>query len=97
MTQTKQQLYTVDSADWKGYSLEEIRYARAYTAARMEIKRERLLSRIQNVQKQGIFPSGNTSGLLAKMFGAFSYLDMAMIAWRIGSRIFKLTRAFRRR
>lgn len=96
MSQQKQHLAPVDSATWKGFSLDEIRYARAFTAARMEINRERLLSRLQNVQKQGILPSSNSSGLLGKVLGAFSYFDMALIAWRIGSRIFKLTRSFRR-
>ena len=96
MTQNKQHHYTVDSANWKGYTLEEIRYARAYTAARLEINRERLLSRMQTVQKEGLLPSGHSSGLIGKVLGAFSYLDMAVIAWKLGSRIFKLTRSLRR-
>lgn len=81
---------------WKGYTLDEIRYARAYTAARMELNRERLMARIENVSKTGFTPA-STSNLVGKVLSAFSYLDIAMLAWRIGSRAFKFTRALKRR
>lgn len=42
-----------NNEEWKGYTLEEIRYARAYTAARMELNRERLTARARDMQKTG--------------------------------------------
>ena len=95
MTQPKQHLYSDELADWQGYTLEEIRYARAYTAARMVISRERLTSRLHSVGEKGVL-GGSPTGLIGKLLGAFSYIDIALLAWKFGSRIFKFTRALRR-
>ncbi|MDE6378552.1 MAG: hypothetical protein K2K72_07400, partial [Duncaniella sp.] len=77
------------------YTLEEIRYARAYTAARKEINSERLNARLRSVSEKG-FIQGSPTSLISKLLGAFSYIDIALIAWKFGSRIFKFTRALRR-
>lgn len=84
------------SKDWSGYTLEEIRYARAYTAARMELNRERLVARAYDVQKNGL-KTGVSRGMLGKMLGAFSYIDIALLAWRAGRKVFKVTRAIKGR
>lgn len=94
MPNVKQLPHTTD--EWNGYTLEEIRYARAYTTARMELSRERLVARAHNIQKNGLNP-GVPKGMLGKMLGAFSYIDIALIAWRVGRKLFQVTRALKRR
>lgn len=94
MAAPKQLPHTTD--EWKGYTLDEIRYARAYTAARMEINRERLMTRGRDIQKHGLKP-GVSKGMLGKMLGAFSYIDIALLAWRAGRKVFKVTRAIKGR
>lgn len=95
MAQSKQQIYAVDSADWKGYTLEEIRYARAYTAARKEINGDRLNARLRSIGEKGFF-QGSPTSLISKILGAFSYIDLAIMAWKLGSGVFRFTRALRR-
>ena len=83
-----------NTEEWKGYTLEEIRYARAYTAARMELNRERLTARARDMQKNGLKP-GVSKGMLGKMLGAFSYIDIALLTWRVGRKLFRVTRAIK--
>ena len=83
-----------NTEEWKGYTLEEIRYARAYTAARMELNRERLTTRARDMQKNGLKP-GVSKGMLGKMLGAFSYIDIALFTWRVGRKLFRVTRAIK--
>ena len=83
-----------NTKEWKGYTLEEIRYARAYTAARMELNRERLTARARDMQKNGLKP-GVSKGMLGKMLGAFSYIDIALLTWRVGRKLFRVTRAIK--
>lgn len=81
--------------DWHGYTLDEIRYMRAYTAARIEINRDRITTRVHELSKaskNGMTPTG----LAGRLLGAFSYLDMAIIAWKVGSKTLKMVRAFRK-
>lgn len=94
MSNVKQLPHTTE--EWKGYTLEEIRYARAYTAARMELNRERLAARAKDMQKNGLTP-GVPKGIVGKLLGAFSYIDIALLAWRVGHKLFKVTRAIKRR
>ncbi|MDE6684411.1 MAG: hypothetical protein K2J94_04440 [Duncaniella sp.] len=84
-----------DNPEWKGYTLDEIRYARAYAAARMEINRERLMARVQNIQKNGMH-SNLSKGLMGKVLGAFSYVDIALLTWRIGRKVFSMTRMLKK-
>jgi len=83
-----------NTEEWKGYTLEEIRYARAYTAARMELNREHLTARARDMQKNGLKP-GVSKGMLGKMLGAFSYIDIALLTWRVGRKLFRVTRAIK--
>ena len=77
---------------WNGYTLDELRYMRAYTAARLEINRDRLRRNFGNVKKLG--PASST-GLLGKVLGTLSYLDIALVTFRIGSKAFKAMRWLR--
>ena len=83
-----------NTVECKGYTIEDIRYARAYTAARMELNRERLTARARDMQKNGLKP-GVSKGMLGKMLGAFSYIDIALLTWRVGRKLFRVTRAIK--
>lgn len=67
-------------ADFQGYTLEELRYQRAFTAARMEINRDHF--------RQTINAMTNTvrawapSGLIGSLLGKMSYFDMGMLAYK---------------
>lgn len=94
MTQNKQLPHHTN--EWKGYDIDELRYVRAYTAARLELNRERVTTRLENIRKNGLKP-GVPKNVFGKVLGAFSYIDIALLAWRAGRRVFSVTRAFRRR
>lgn len=79
--------------DWKGYSLDELRYMRAYTAARLEINRDRIHRNFANVKNVGAFPA---KGIFGKILGTLSYLDIAIMAFRVGGKVFKTVRRLRR-
>ncbi len=79
--------------DWKGYTLDELRYMRAYTAARLEINRDRLNRNFAGVKSVGAFPA---KGIVGKILGTLSYLDIAIMAFRIGGKVFKTVRRLRR-
>lgn len=84
------------SSDWKGYTMDELRYMRAYTAARIEISRDNLSHRLSTFSKEsqnGLMPSG----LIGKIFSAFSFIDIALLTWKVGSQALKVTRFLRRR
>ncbi|MCM1521219.1 MAG: hypothetical protein NC039_01040 [Muribaculaceae bacterium] len=93
MTKTKQLPH--HASDWSGYSMDELRYMRAYTAARIEINKDRIMTRIHEVSKAG--KKGMTpTGMAGRILGAFSYLDMAIIAWKVGSKALRLVRTLKR-
>ncbi len=82
------------SEGWDGYTLDQLRYMRAYTAARIEISKDRMQRNLANL-KSG--PAGKTEGLLGKMFSTLSYLDIAILTFKISSKAFKAIRWMRRK
>lgn len=82
--------------EWKGYTIEELRYMRAYTAARIEISRDRLMSRLASAKKNGLGTPGGNS-MISRLLGAIGYVDMALIGWKVFRRVFKTFRLFRRK
>lgn len=82
--------------DWKGYTIDELRYMRAYTAARIEINRDRIVQRA-SAMKNGNFALTGRSGIVSKVVSSFGYLDMALIAWKVGRGIFNTVRIFKRK
>lgn len=83
-----------EKPEWTGYTLEELRYMRAYTAARLEINKDRLQRNITNFKNSGPV---SKSGLLGKVLGTLSYLDIALLTFRIGSKALKTMRLLRRK
>lgn len=92
-TNTTKEL-THHKSSWSGYTLDEMRYMRAYTVARLEINRERLQ---QNLAGLKSFAPGSKSGIVGKILGTLSYLDIAMITFRIGSKALRAVRFLRGR
>lgn len=91
---TTQKVYPHEKDGWNGYTLDELRYMRAYTAARLEIKRDRLRNNIANVKNIQAFPA---KGIFGKILNTMSYLDIAVMTYRVGTRVFKLVSRLRRK
>ncbi|MBD5314302.1 MAG: hypothetical protein K2G41_03440 [Duncaniella sp.] len=77
---------------WTGYTLDELRYLRAYTAARIEINRDRIERNVAGLKDNGPVSKG---GLLGKVLGTLSYIDIALLTYKVGSKAFKTIRLLR--
>lgn len=78
--------------EWSGYTLEELRYQRALTTARIEISRELLMLQATQLYKGKMLPHPGRGGIFSRMLSTLSIFDYAILAIRIGH---KLTSAFR--
>ena len=76
---------------WPGFTLEEIRYERAYAAAKTEISKERLMA-----TAAALSGNGKKDGIVHAVMGGLGFIDYGVIAFRIGSKIFRLVRSLRR-
>ena len=83
-----------EKPEWKGYTLEELRYMRAYTAARLEINRDRLQRNLVTLKNAGPV---SKSGIFGKILGTLSYLDIALVTFRIGSKALRAMRLLKRK
>ncbi len=84
-----------ETESWNGYTLDELRYQRAYTSARMEIQRAELQRNISNFSLTGSGTNPN-GGILGKMFNSLGYIDIGIFAFKMGRRIFKIFRRLKR-
>lgn len=80
--------------NWKGYTLEELMYQRAYTAARIEIQKQRLVTNYNELSNAHSSVSGFS--LVRRLTSGFSYFDIAVYAFKIGRGIFRGIRRLRR-
>lgn len=80
--------------NWKGYTLEDLRYRRAYVAARRELEKERLHHNIGNARKGAVTAAGGTA---LRVMQVIPFFDYAMMAWSVGSKAMKLLGRFRRK
>lgn len=78
-----------EKPEWSGYTLEELRYMRAYTVARLEINRDRLQRNFAGLKDAAPV---SKSGMLGKLLGTLSYIDIALLTFRVGSKAFKVAR-----
>lgn len=84
-----------ESREWKGLTLEDIRYRRAINHVRLEIEKERLMSATSQLvgnTTQGLF----SSSMARKLFSGFSYLDYGVLAFQVFKQSRKIFRLFRR-
>ncbi|MDE6555903.1 MAG: hypothetical protein K2K55_02965 [Duncaniella sp.] len=79
--------------NWGGYTIDELRYQRAYTLARIEINNHRLKQRTTNLVDGG---PRNSRNVVGKLLSAFSYVDLALLAWKVGSKVWQTSRIFKR-
>lgn len=79
--------------DFKGYTLEELRYQRALIALKRDFSQSKLLRNIETLQKANPLSSKNMTsslqgkfGLIAsKLFSGLNYLDYAMMGFSLFS------------
>lgn len=94
--------------NWKGYTLDELRYERLLNMARIEIENERMMHRIKLMYPGGKADNSstvsaatsllgsNTGNIVKKMLGALNYFDYALIAFRVGKQIVNTFKRFKR-
>lgn len=72
-------------APFKGYGIDELRYRRAFALAKCE------MAKIQLTQQVGHFKGtvASPTGVMGKIASSLNYLDYALIAYQIGSKIYK--------
>ncbi len=89
------QLPPHDGEKWEGYTLDELRYMRAYTAARLEIARERVVHNASNVSQAFNSPMGGGQNIFTRLLGALSYIDVAVLTFKIGKSAFRIFKSLR--
>ena len=82
--------------EWSGYTLDELRYQRALTTARIEISKELLMMQATQLYKGKLPPHPNKSGMFSRMFSALNMFDYAILAIRIGHKLTGMFRSFKR-
>ena len=80
---------------WAGYTLEELQYQRAYTAARLEIHKQRLMLNYHNMTRN-MNPLKGRGGLVGKIFSSMSLLDYGLMAFKIGRSVYGLVKRRRK-
>lgn len=80
--------------EWQGYTIDELRYQRALTSARLEIQKERLLNQYAAIR--GNFGSLKPTGIYGKIFNSLSFIDYGVLAFRTIRRVTGIIRSFRR-
>lgn len=79
---------TEQSSQPRGIGIDELRYRRALSLARYEMAKMRFVEDIQTAKNN--IPSAITGkGLMGKILGSLNYMDYALIAYRIISKIRK--------
>lgn len=80
--------------NWKGYTLEELKYQRAYTSARLEIQRQRIVLNIHKMKNGG--GTSVASSWTGRLLSSFSYFDIGLFTFKIGKRVFKTIKRLKR-
>ena len=87
---------THNEPEWQGYSLNDLRYQRAVTLARLEIAKEKLVMQGEDI-RSGAMSGTGVRGLLGKVMSNLSYLDYILLAFRMGRTISRAFKGFRRK
>lgn len=75
----------------KGYGIDELRYRRAYAMARYEMAKLSLQEQIDTV-RSGMSGGIGGKGIVGRLMGSLNYLDWAILAFRVVSKIKKWRR-----
>lgn len=83
--------------NWRGYTLDELRYRRAYVKVKLELEKDALFHKSGDMVKNGkMLPASTMSrNIFGKVMGALNYFDYAFLAYKVGSRLLKITRTLR--
>lgn len=76
-----------DAAGWKGYTLEELYMRRAEIFARKEIEKYRLSLSLDNMRRTTPLLGGRSGESGGKTSNWFSYLEYALVAYRVVRRV----------
>lgn len=71
----------------RGCGIDELRYRRAFALAKYELAKMRLMETVDSV-RDGV-PSIGGRGIMGKMLSSLNYIDYALIAYKIGSKLMK--------
>ena len=89
--------------EFKGYTIEEIRFQRALIAMEADFSKTKLLKSWNNVQKFNPFsPSssasipGKAGSIALKLINGLSYMDYVMLGWSVFSGAKKVFTFFRK-
>ena len=92
---TQQKTFPHNDPQWKGYTLDELRYQRALVSARVEIQKERIVAEVEKIREgAGFTGSGSIWG---RMFSSLSYVEYAILAYRLINRLSRTVHSFRRK
>lgn len=80
---------TTGSSDWKGYSLEELRYARVITLTRIEIEKSKLLDATAATRESLPIIGSSSVGTLFKSISKIEYFIIAFKLFRKIAPLFK--------
>lgn len=102
----KEKKTVVVEKEFKGYTIEELRYQRALVALQKEFCKSRVLHKIDKMRNRKILGDGGGSSklarvgsLAAKIFSGLNYLDYAMIGMSVfgsGRKIYKFIKGKRK-
>lgn len=82
---------------WDGYTLDELRYQRVLMMAKAEVEKMKLVNAYENVVHGVKTSEGGRQTIIGRMLGTLSYIDYGVIAFRIGSKLFRAFKAIRRK
>ena len=75
----------------KGYGIDELRYRRAYAMARYEMAKMSLQEQV-NAVRSSMSGGIAAKGIAGRLLGSLNYLDWAILAFRVVSKIKKWRR-----
>lgn len=83
--------------EFKGYSIEELRYQRALVALRKDFCKSRMIHNVDKLRRHGLFGRGsskiaNVGGVASKIISGLGYVDYLMIGMSLfgtGKKIFR--------
>ncbi len=86
-----------ETEGWQGFSLEELRYRRALNHVRIEVEKERIMSKTSQMYTRSAAMTSSTGNLFKKLSTGFSVLDYALLAFQAGKQIHKIYRFFHKK
>lgn len=84
-------------AQWKGYTLEQLRFQRALAAIKSEVAKERITVKLGQAKAQA--SSGNVRSLLfgSEVIGRLKTIDYLLIGYKVSKLSYKLWHKFSHR